>query len=186
MVQFKNIKARLMVKGFHQKEGFDFIETFSLVVKPLTIRLVVTIALSKGWHMRQIDVDNAFLNGDLKEEVYMVQPQGFESSNHRLVCKLHKALYGLKQAPRAWFKKLPGTLHDLGFHSTKCDSSLFIYSYGQTLLYVLIYVDDIIISETSKKVISSLVSKLHYAFSLRDLGSLHHFLGNLSSSRDRW
>ncbi|PNY03039.1 hypothetical protein L195_g026362, partial [Trifolium pratense] len=92
-------KARLVAKGFHQLQGFDFTETFSLVVKPLTIRLILTLAISYKWSLQQLDVNNAFLNGVLEEEVYMEQPQGFENSNPFMVCKLHKALYGLKQAP---------------------------------------------------------------------------------------
>uniref|UniRef100_A0A803P494 Reverse transcriptase Ty1/copia-type domain-containing protein n=1 Tax=Cannabis sativa TaxID=3483 RepID=A0A803P494_CANSA len=95
-------KARLVAKGFHQQPGFDFTETFSPVVKPVTIRIFITLALSHGWCIKKLDVNNAFINGDLKEEVYMVQPPGFEvQASPPLVCKLHKALYGLKLAPRA-------------------------------------------------------------------------------------
>ena len=100
-------KTRLVVKGFHQQVGFDFNETFSPVVKPTTIRIVFTIALSRGWSVRQLDINNAFLNVILQEEVFMSQPQGFVDEKHlEYVCRLHKALYGLKQAPRAWFERL--------------------------------------------------------------------------------
>lgn len=95
-----------MAKGFNQVAGFDFNETFSPVIKPTTIRVVLTVALSQGWTVRQLDINNAFLNGDLQEEVYMSQPEGFEDPKHPThVCRLHKSLYGLKQAPRAWFEK---------------------------------------------------------------------------------
>ena len=93
-------KARLVAKGFHQIHGFDFHETFSLVIKPITIRIVLTLALSRGWQLFQLDVNNAFLNGSLEESVFMIQPLGFEVADRSLVCKLNKALYGLKQAPR--------------------------------------------------------------------------------------
>lgn len=94
-------KARLVAKGFHQEHGFDFNETFSPVVKPITIRVILTLALTYRWKFQQIDINNAFLNGFLSEEIYTSQPQGFEDANKDLVCKLNRALYGLKQAPRA-------------------------------------------------------------------------------------
>lgn len=104
-------KARLVTQGFSQEVGLDFFDTFSSVIKPTTIRLVLSIALSIGWRIQQININNAFLNGELSEEVYMKQPKGCDDQcqpNH--VCRLHKALYGLKQAPRAWFNKLKSYL----------------------------------------------------------------------------
>ena len=104
-------KAQLVAKGFQQNAGIELLETFSPVIKASTIRIIFTLAISKGWDIQQIDVNNAFLNGDLHEDVFVTQPEGFEDPikpNH--VCKLRKALYGLKQAPRAWFEKLKSAL----------------------------------------------------------------------------
>ena len=104
-------KERLVAKGFQQIPGVDFFETFSSVAKASTIRIVFTLAVSKGWNIQHIDVSNAFLNRELHEDVFMTQPKGFLDANKpHHVCKLHKALYGLKQAPRAWFEKLRGAL----------------------------------------------------------------------------
>jgi hypothetical protein len=122
-------KARLVAKVFKQRHGIDYEETFSLVVKSATIRLVLTIAVSRGWSLRQLDVKNVFLHGVLEEGVYMKQPSGFENPHTpHFICKLDKALYGLKQAPRAWFARLSIKLTVLGFVPSKADTSLFLYN----------------------------------------------------------
>lgn len=107
-----------MAKGFHQTCDLDYTEMFSPIVKPNTVRLVISLALSWNWPIWQLDIHNAFLNGDLNEEVFVEQPPGFHvPSSVPLVCKLHKALYGLKQSTRAWFTKLSSCLLQWGFHS---------------------------------------------------------------------
>lgn len=170
-------KARLVAKGFHQQARFDFKETFSPVVKPVTIRVILTLALTFNWPVQQIDVNNAFLNDHLEEEVFMVQPPGFEASDKSLVCKLNKALYGLKQAPRAWYERLTKALLQFGFCPSRCDPSLFTFSAQGARLFVLVYVDDILITGTSSQLISDLIHKLNAQFALKELGSLDYFLG---------
>ena len=171
-------KARLVAKGFKQRYGIDYEDTFSPVVKIATVRLVLSVAVSKGWCLRQLDVQNAFLHGVLEEEVYMKQPPGFEKSGStQLVCKLDKAIYGLKQAPRAWYSRLSTKLIDLGFKASKSDTSLFIYCKGQVTIFMLIYVDDIIVTSSSQEAVTALLQDLRKDFALKDLGDLHYFLG---------
>ncbi|KAD3336925.1 hypothetical protein E3N88_32445 [Mikania micrantha] len=171
----KRYKARLVAKGFNQQPGIDYTETFSPVVKSTTIRVVLSLAVAKHWHLRQLDVQNAFLHGDLKETVYLKQPPDPRYPNH--VCLLHKSLYGLKQAPRAWFERLSSALAALGFTGSKTDPSLFIYSGHGTLLYMLVYVDDIILTGNNNQAISYVVKRLSQSFAIQDMGSLSYFLG---------
>uniref|UniRef100_A0A803NKZ0 Reverse transcriptase Ty1/copia-type domain-containing protein n=1 Tax=Cannabis sativa TaxID=3483 RepID=A0A803NKZ0_CANSA len=117
------LKARLVAKGFQQQPGIDFFETFSPVVKCATIRVSLSLAATNNWDIQQVNIDNAFLNGILTEDVYMEQPFGYVSLTHpSYVCKLQKALYGLRQAPRAWFDRLKNVLFSLGFCNSVSDS----------------------------------------------------------------
>jgi Reverse transcriptase (RNA-dependent DNA polymerase) len=118
-----------------QEHGLDYFDTYNPVIKPTTIRVILTIALSKGWPLRQLDVNNAFLHGDIQGNVYMQQAPGFEDPSHpHLVCHLKKALYGLKQAPRAWFHRLKVFLLDHKFTCSSSDNSLFIIKTANNVL----------------------------------------------------
>jgi histone deacetylase 1/2 len=123
-------------------------------------------------------VQNAFLHGLLEEEVYMRQPPGFEDKNKpHYVCKLDKALYGLKQAPRAWYSRLSQRLLELGFAPSKGDTSLFYFHKGDCTIFILVYVDDIIVASSSQAATNALLRNLERDFALKDLGDLHYFLG---------
>jgi histone deacetylase 1/2 len=120
-------KARWVLRGFTQREGIDYGETFSPVVKPVTIRTMLSLAVTSNWPIRQLDVKNAFLHGHLDELVYNQQPAGFvDAAAPTHVCKLQRLLYSLKQAPCAWFTRFTTHLLTLGFIASRCDTSLFI------------------------------------------------------------
>ncbi|WVZ49975.1 hypothetical protein U9M48_001281 [Paspalum notatum var. saurae] len=171
-------KARWVVRGFKQEHGVDYEETFSPVIKPATIRTVLSIATAATWPIHQLDVKNAFLHGNLSETVYCDQPSGFldpEKPSH--VCKLNKSLYGLKQAPRTWFLRFTHYLHTLGFQASRADTSLFILHRSGHCAYLLLYVDDIILTANSSRLLQSIIQQLCQEFSMSDLGPLQHFLG---------
>ena len=158
-------KARLIAKGYHQQQGIDFDETFSPVAKPTTIRLLFTFAVQFDWPIFQIDVNNAFLHGHLKEEVYMEQPPGLKNpSTIPMVCKLQKSLYGLKQAPRAWYDELYNSLLDFGFLPSPNDTSLFFYTSESHIAFMLVYVDDILITASSSSLCHSIIQKIKSRF----------------------
>ena len=125
-----------------------------------------------------MDVNNAFLQGPLDEDVFMSQPPGFVDPNlPTYVCKLNKAIYGLKQAPRAWYNELRRFLLEVGFINSMSDASLFIYRHGETIMYLLVYVDDLILTGSDDMVVQNFVDQLGSRFSIKDLGNLSYFLG---------
>ncbi|GJS79607.1 ribonuclease H-like domain-containing protein [Tanacetum coccineum] len=177
-------KARLVANGSTQLEGIDVDETFSPVFKPGTIHTVLSLATSRHWPVHQPDVKNGFLHGDLSETVYMHQPPGFWDFTHPdYVCLLQRSLYGLKQAPRAWFQRFASYITRVGFHQSRCDNSLFIFHQGKDTAYLLLYVDDIVLTASSSDLLHRIISSLHQEFAMTDLGSLNYFLG-ISVTRD--
>ncbi|GJV21145.1 ribonuclease H-like domain-containing protein [Tanacetum coccineum] len=173
-------KARLVANGSTQLERVDVDETFSPVVKPGTIRTVLSLATSRNWPIHQLDVKNAFLHGDLSDIVYMYQPPGFWDSVHPdYVCLLQRSLYGLKQAPRAWFQHFSSYITRVGFSHSRCDSSLFIYRQGTDIAYLLLYVDDIVLTASFEILLQRIIRSLHQEFAMTDLGPLNYFLGRI-------
>lgn len=175
-------KSRLVAKGYTQKEGLDYNDKFSPVAKMATVKLLLKVAASKQWYLRQLDISNAFLNGELDEEVYMKLPEGYEErKGYKLpknsVLRLRKSIYGLKQASRQWFKKFSATLVSMGYTKGQGDHTLFIRMYDNAFTAILVYVDDIIIASTSKELTSKVTEDLARYFKLRDLGDLKYFLG---------
>lgn len=176
---FRRPKSRLVAKGYTQQYGRDYTSTFSPVIKSTMIRIVLDTAVSRVWPILQLDVNNAFLQGTLAEEVYMEQPPGFLDPDHPdYVCRLRKAIYGLKQAPHAWYVELKTFLLTLGFKNSLADESLFImHKDNKQTVYLLVYVDDILVTGSSKDLINTILVKLADRFSVKDPEDLNYFLG---------
>jgi hypothetical protein len=171
-------KARLVAKGYSQVEGLDFGETYAPVARLESIRILLAYATYHGFKLYQMDVKSTFLNGPIKEEVYVEQPLGFEDSeypNH--VYKLSKALYGLKQAPRAWYECLRYFLITNGFKVGKADPTLFTKTIANDLFVYQIYVDDIIFGSTNKSTCAEFSRIMIQKFEMSMMGELKYFLG---------
>ncbi|CAI7778088.1 unnamed protein product, partial [Closterium sp. NIES-54] len=174
--KIERYKSRLVAKGYQQKEKVDYKELFSPVVKPTTLRTLLAGAAIKGWVVKQIDVTTAFLNGVLEEEIFMVQPEGFDDGSGR-VMRLKKALCGLKQAPRQWYLKLRGVLEEIGFTPSSADHSLFMLGEGEQRSFMVVYVDDILIFSPSSDLVKELMLKLQDKFKCKALGDVSIYLG---------
>ncbi|GJR42609.1 retrovirus-related pol polyprotein from transposon TNT 1-94 [Tanacetum coccineum] len=171
-------KARLVAKGYAQEEGIDFEESFAPVARLEAVRIFVAYAAHKSFPIYQMDVKTAFLNGPLKEEVYVAQPEGFVDPDHpEKVYLLRKALYGLKQAPRAWYDELSNFLMSKGFTKGTIDPTLFKIKYGEDILLVQIYVDDIIFGSTNPKYSKRFEKLMHSRFEMSLMGEMKFFLG---------
>ncbi|GJR25787.1 retrovirus-related pol polyprotein from transposon RE1 [Tanacetum coccineum] len=150
----ERFKARVVAKSFIQKEGIDYKETFAPMAKMVSVRALLAVATTKDWFIERLDINNAFLHGDLYEEVYMTIPQGYHHTvPPNTVCRLKKSLYGLKQANRQWFNKLTTFLLSLGFLQSYADTSLFTSTKGTCFLALLIYMDDILLTGNDKQMI---------------------------------
>ena len=177
--QIERYKARLVAQGYSQTYGIDYGETFAPVAKMNTIRILIALAVQLEWPLQQYDIKNAFLHGELEEEIYMRIPHGYPHIQHaNQVCKLRKALYGLKQSSRAWFGKFSLTMTRFGYAQSNGDNSLF-YKHnpdGKTTILV-IYVDDIIITGNDKEERIRLEQSLTNEFAIKNLGRMKYFLG---------
>ncbi|GJZ22063.1 retrovirus-related pol polyprotein from transposon TNT 1-94, partial [Tanacetum coccineum] len=171
-------KSRLVAKGYAQKEGIDFEESFAPVARLEAVRLFIAYAAHKSFIVYQMDFETTFLYGPLKEEVYVNQPDGFVDQYHPdKVYRLKKALYGLKQAPRAWYDELSNFLVSKGFSKGSIDPTLFITKHGEDILLVQIYVDDILFGSTNLKHSKRFGKLMHSKFDMSMMGELKYFLG---------
>lgn len=166
-------KARLVVKGYVQKQGIDFEEVFAPVTRLETVRLLLALAAKNGWEVHHLDLKSAFLNGELQEVVYVSQPEGFikEGSEH-MVHRLIKALYGLRQAPWAWYDKLRKCLKDLGFSKCPYEHAVYTKREGDESLIIGVYVDDLLITGSSISNIVKFKKEMGEKFDMSDLGKL--------------
>lgn len=170
-------KARLMAEGFTQVEGINFFGTFTPFAKLIIVRLLLALTSSLDIYLHQLDVHNAFLHGELNEEVYMSLPKGIAPSYPNQVSKLLKSLYGLKQSCRQWFAKLSIVFLSNNFKQCPVDHSLIIHQYPNSFIALLIYVDDHLIVDNNVEIIQHIKSTLQDYFHIKDLCPLKYFLG---------
>jgi hypothetical protein len=170
-------KARFVSRGFSQKEGIDYEETFAPVARYTSIRTTLAITTIMKWKIHQMDVKTTFMNGVVEEEVYVEQPQGFKTHDRKThVCRLKKALYGLKQAPEAWYSRLGNFLMSLGFTKSKADPNLYYKVEDNGPMILLLYVDDLFLTWNEKLIVECKI-KLASEFEMKYLGMMHYFLG---------
>ncbi|MCH81362.1 copia-type polyprotein, partial [Trifolium medium] len=171
-------KARLVARGFLQREGLDYSEVYSPVARIETVRLVVAIGNARDWPMYHLDVKSAFLNGPLEEVVYVTQPPGFVSEEKRhMVYRLKKALYGLKQAPRAWNKRIDGFLVKQGFSKCKSEYGVYVQKSTSSIILICLYVDDLLVTGSNVSEIKKFKTVMMNEFEMTDLGKISYFLG---------
>lgn len=171
-------KSRLVAKGFKQRFGIDYTETFAPVVRMTAIRILLAVSINRGLYVHQMDVKNAFLNGKLDRELYMEQSEGFQSSIHPdFVCKLNKTVYGWKQSPRACYHTISPVLESVGVSKCKAENGIFTGVVKKASIFIALYVDDLFIACSSLKVLGEIKSTLASHFSMKDRGKIAHCLG---------
>eukprot|EP00794_Sanderia_malayensis_P002050 gene2050-biopygen1853 len=181
----ERFKTRLVAKGFTQKAGIDYEETFSPVVRYTSIRTLLAVVNQLDLDLHQMDVSTAFLNGTLSEDIYMSQPEGYiQEGNESLVCKLNKSIYGLKQASRCWYDTLDQYLKKSGYKQCKADSCIYLKRVGTQYTYIAVYVDDLLIASNDNNMLNKEKKSLQSRFNTKDLGEAHYCLG-IQIQRDR-
>ena len=175
-----------MAKGYSQVQGIDFNEVFSPVVKHTSIRILLSLVATKDLELEQLDVKTAFLHGDLDEQIYMHQPEGFVvpgKEDH--VCLLKKSLYGLKQSPRQWYKRFDSFMQNIGFRRSSYDNCVYFKRLSDgTSMYLLLYVDDMLVAASNMIEIKKVKKQLSSEFDMKDLGAAKRILG-IEIIRDR-
>jgi len=174
--EVERYKAKLVAKGFTQTFGVDYNKTFAPIVKFVSIRCIFALAAIEDMEIHQMDVKTAFLNGDLKENIYMEQLEGFTKESEHLVCKLHKSLYELKQSPRAWNQKIDVFLKNIEFVRSDADFSVYIAQVGDVKFFIVIYVDDLILVCNNKDKLLQVKEERFRKFEMKHFGDLHFFL----------
>jgi hypothetical protein len=171
-------KARLVARGFVQRDGIDFDDTFAPVARMESVRLLFTLAAQEGWRVHHMDVKSAFLNDDLKEDVYLHQPSGFAiPGKEGKVLRLCKSLYGLRQAPKAWNAKLDSTLKTMGFGQSPHEAAIYRRGNGGNTLLVGVYIHDLVITVTKDAEVAAFKEEMKATFQMSDLGLLSFYLG---------
>lgn len=171
-------KARIITKGYIQRQGVDFAEVFAPMTRLEIVRLLLDLSAKNGWKVHHLDVKSAFLNGDQKEEVYVMQPKGFEKpGQERLVYKLSKALYGLFQASRVWYSKLSRCLERMGLCHCPYEHEVYTKKVNGEALIVAVYVDDVLVTGINEEIIRNFKREMAEHFEMSDLSNLSYYLG---------
>lgn len=173
----ERLKARLVTRGDKQLKGKEYKHTFSSVAKFTSVRILIALSAMKGWKLHQLDINNAFLHGNIEEEIYMRPPPGSQERLDGKVCKLQRSLYGLKQASRQWNIQLKEFLIARDFKQSKRYYSPFCRKHNRKLCIILVYVDDLLISGDDMEYIGIIKKDLDATFTVKDLGEMRYFLG---------